>query len=204
MSAISESATINVMLADYAAMDLTGVKANILGVGGNILPITPAGLTVRFSLVTQIHVPADACPAETALEIALRDSSGRIFELPGQVPQPVRYAVVLTISANPHRRRTGADELHRRDEHERGRFQQRHAHSSWRLCLACLSGRGRRSCRRLPVLRAQAGYDAGHRLMEVSRGLNISLPRSASRACEPGLSLMPFEQGRGTCVPRRI
>ena len=41
MSAISESATINVMLADYAAMDLTGVKANILGVGGNILPITP-------------------------------------------------------------------------------------------------------------------------------------------------------------------
>ena len=68
MSAISESATINVMLADYAAMDLTGVKANILGVGGNILPITPAGLTVRFSLVTQIHVPADACPAETALE----------------------------------------------------------------------------------------------------------------------------------------
>ena len=101
MSAISESATINVMLADYAAMDLTGVKANILGVGGNILPIPPAGLTVRFSLVTQIHVPADACPAETALEIALRDSSGRIFELPGQVPQPVRYAVVLTISANP-------------------------------------------------------------------------------------------------------
>ncbi len=72
MSAISESATIDVMLADYAALDFTGAKANILGIGGNILPITPTGLTARFSLVTQIHAPAKVCPAETSLEISLR------------------------------------------------------------------------------------------------------------------------------------
>lgn len=101
MSAISESATIDVMLADYAAFDSSGVKANILGIGGNILPITPTGLTARFSLVTQIHVPAEACPAETSLEISLRGESGDLFNLPGQPPQAVRYATILTIAANP-------------------------------------------------------------------------------------------------------
>ena len=101
MSAISESATIDVILADYAALDSSGAKANILGIGGNILPITPTGLTARFSLVTQIHAPAEACPAETSLEISLRDGSGDLFNLPGQSPQAVRYATILTIAANP-------------------------------------------------------------------------------------------------------
>lgn len=101
MSAISESSTIDVMLADYAAMDSSGAKANILGIGGNILPITPTGLTARFSLVTQIHAPAEACPAETALEVSLRDGEGNLFELPGQAPQAIRYAAILTIAVNP-------------------------------------------------------------------------------------------------------
>ena len=101
MSAISEKAKIDIMIADYAAMDAAGAKANLLGVGGNILPITPMGITTRFSVVTQIHAPAEVCPAETALEISLRDSNGAVFELAGPTPQAIRYAAILTIAATP-------------------------------------------------------------------------------------------------------
>lgn len=101
MSSVSEQAKIDVMIADYASMDSTGCKANLLGIGGNVLPLTPLGLTTRFSVVTQIHVPAEVCPVETALEISLRDGEGQLFSIPGPTPQIVRYATVLTLAVSP-------------------------------------------------------------------------------------------------------
>lgn len=100
MSAISESAVIDVFLADYASVEQNTGKANMLGVGGNVLPISPMGMTVRFSLVTRIHVPFDVCPDETSLEISLRDADGKLFMLSGPTRQAVRYATVLTLIAN--------------------------------------------------------------------------------------------------------
>lgn len=47
MSKVSEQATVIVQIADFANIDQTG-KGNILGVGGNIIPLGAAGMTPGF------------------------------------------------------------------------------------------------------------------------------------------------------------
>lgn len=58
MSEVSERASIIVQLANFAAVDGSGM-GNVLGSGANIFPLTPNGMTPRFTVFTEIHVPAD-------------------------------------------------------------------------------------------------------------------------------------------------
>ncbi|OZG58155.1 hypothetical protein BMYO_1678 [Bifidobacterium myosotis] len=98
MSKVSEQATVIVQIADFANIDQTG-KGNILGVGGNIIPLGAAGMTPRFSVFAEIHIPAELCPCEVTVEYALRNDSNSVVSLPGPVPKPMRVASVLTIDA---------------------------------------------------------------------------------------------------------
>ena len=98
MSSVSEKASVIVQLANYATVDSSGL-GNIIGAGANIFPLLPTGMTPRFTIFTEIHVPARLCPCEVAVEFSLRDANGEIVESPGPVPQPVRIANVMTIDA---------------------------------------------------------------------------------------------------------
>lgn len=98
MSDIAAHAIINVMLADFAIADPQG-KVNILGAGVTGIGFDPAqATTTRFTLVAQISLPRDRCPAEFAVEIALLDASGDIADLPGPAgPQKMRVGQVVNI-----------------------------------------------------------------------------------------------------------
>lgn len=98
MSEVSERASVIVQLANFAVVDGAGM-GNILGAGANIFPLTPNGMTPRFSVFTEIHVPADICPCEVAVEYSLRDANGKVVEVAGPVPQPMRIANIMTIDA---------------------------------------------------------------------------------------------------------
>lgn len=67
MSNVSEQAVINLTIADYANVD-NGGKANLVGVGGGIIPLTPTGLTARFSVFAEIRIPGSLCPCEMTVE----------------------------------------------------------------------------------------------------------------------------------------
>lgn len=96
MSNVSEQAVINLTIADYANVD-NGGKANLVGVGGGIIPLTPTGLTTRFSVFAEIRIPGSLCPCEMTVEYSLRNASGSVVELAGPVPQPVRVANIVTV-----------------------------------------------------------------------------------------------------------
>ena len=96
MSNVSEQAVINLTIADYANVD-NGGKANLVGVGGGIIPLTPTGLTTRFSVFAEIRIPGSLCPCEMTVEYSLRNASGSVVELAGPVPQPVRSSTALSV-----------------------------------------------------------------------------------------------------------
>jgi len=98
MSDIAALATVALTLADYAAADAQG-KLNIIGGGISGVGFDPAqGISTRFSLVAQIAIPRDRCPAELALEIALLDATGDVADLPGPAgPQKMRVGQVVNI-----------------------------------------------------------------------------------------------------------
>lgn len=98
MSEVSERASIIVQLANFAAVDGSGM-GNVLGSGANIFPLTPNGMTPRFTVFTEIHVPADICPCEVAVEYSLRDEKGDVVEVAGPMPQSLRIANIMTIDA---------------------------------------------------------------------------------------------------------
>lgn len=98
MSEVSERASIIVQLANFAAVDGSGM-GNVLGSGANIFPLTPNGMTPRFTVFTEIHVPADICPCEVAVEYSLRDEMGDVVEVAGPMPQSLRIANIMTIDA---------------------------------------------------------------------------------------------------------
>ena len=100
MSNVSEQAVINLTIADYANVD-NGGKANLVGVGGGIIPLTPTGLTARFSVFAEIRIPGSLCPCEMTVEYSLRDASGAVVEMAGPVPQPVRVANIVTVEVSP-------------------------------------------------------------------------------------------------------
>ena len=76
-----------------------GGKANLVGVGGGIIPLTPTGLTARFSVFAEIRIPGSLCPCEMTVEYSLRDASGAVVEMAGPVPQPVRVANIVTVES---------------------------------------------------------------------------------------------------------
>jgi hypothetical protein len=98
MSSVSERASIIAQLTSYASVDSSGM-GNIIGAGVNILPLMHNGMTPRFTLFTEIHVPADLCPCEVAIEYSLRDENGKVVEFSAPVPQPLRIANIMTIDA---------------------------------------------------------------------------------------------------------
>lgn len=98
MSEVSERASIIVQLANFAAVD-GSCMGNVLGSGANIFPLTPNGMTPRFTVFTEIHVPADICPCEVAVEYSLRDEKGDVVEVAGPMPQSLRIANIMTIDA---------------------------------------------------------------------------------------------------------
>ena len=56
-------------------------------------------MTPRFTVFTEIHVPADICPCEVAVEYSLRDEKGDVVEVAGPMPQSLRIANIMTIDA---------------------------------------------------------------------------------------------------------
>lgn len=98
MSETAQSASLMALIADFALVDPTG-KLNILGANVDILGFDAVqGSTARFTLVCTIALPAQACPADLSVEIALLDAAGDIAELPGPAgPQKMRIGHVATI-----------------------------------------------------------------------------------------------------------
>lgn len=97
MSSMSERPAVKISIADFANITPESNKGNAVGMGGYILPIAQTGLTVRFSVFTEVCVPGDLCPCELTLELSLRDQYGHVVELLGPVPQKIRVASVLTV-----------------------------------------------------------------------------------------------------------
>jgi hypothetical protein len=82
VSPLSDAATVNLLLADYAAADPTG-KLNIIGGGVTMvgrLPNAPA--TAPFFLGVLLSAPAAYYGAECLVEIRLEDKAGNLVTLP--------------------------------------------------------------------------------------------------------------------------
>ncbi|MFT9007947.1 MAG: hypothetical protein ABF489_00395 [Bifidobacterium sp.] len=102
MSEISQTADLTIAIADFANVEQNVGKPNLIGGWGTIIPLTPMGVTIRFSVLSVIRVKAEYCPHEITLEVSLRDEDGNLVSLPGAVPnqeQPLRVANVVTIDA---------------------------------------------------------------------------------------------------------
>ena len=87
MSAIGDSARVNVLLADFALADAIN-KLNVLGIGWAVTGIDPrTGATAPQSVVVMIDVPPDHYGASFTIGLQLRDSAGGLVELPGPAGQ---------------------------------------------------------------------------------------------------------------------
>jgi hypothetical protein len=99
VSEVSGDAAVQVLVADYAAVDSAG-KINIIGGGLNSIGYVPnMGQTAPFAVVVRISVPPKHYNAECSVEILLEDSAGNAVQLPGptgeaqvvRVGQAVRF-----------------------------------------------------------------------------------------------------------------
>lgn len=104
MSEVAESATVHILLADYAVAEVSVGKINALGAGVNLVGISPTGtgLTSGFAVIVQVSVPPRCYGAESSVEIQLEDASGGLVGLPpapGLPPQPIRVGQVVRFNA---------------------------------------------------------------------------------------------------------
>lgn len=82
MSEISESARLTLVMADFAMVTGEG-KVNIVGAGLSGLGFDPGqGVTTRFTVVSEVCIPAASAPAEAAVEITLL-REGEVVKLAG-------------------------------------------------------------------------------------------------------------------------
>jgi hypothetical protein len=101
VSDLSDSATVQVLLADYAVADPQGklniVGGSLTGVGQN----ASTGLTLPFALVVILTVPPDFYNEDCSLEILLEDSVGNLVLVPPPAPgmpeQPIRIGQAITL-----------------------------------------------------------------------------------------------------------
>ena len=96
VSPLSDAATVNLLLADYAAADPTG-KLNIIGGGVAMvgrLPNAPA--TAPFFLGVFLSAPAAYYGAECLVEIRLEDKAGNLVSLPGASPDLPTTPLVIS------------------------------------------------------------------------------------------------------------
>lgn len=119
MSAASEAAQLQLVLADYAQASPDG-KVHIIGAGVANVGFDPtSGVTARFSLYVSTLIPAALCPVEVALEIALYQE-GALFELPSAsgVGQALRLGQVLNIEAPNNPMMSMAQRAHAGSRHQ--------------------------------------------------------------------------------------
>lgn len=92
MSAVSEAARVNLVVADVAQPDPHTGKANMLGAGITILGWDGGqGATAPFHVFAEIFIPQDLAPVDAGLELWLEDESGDIVNVPGPTgSQPIR------------------------------------------------------------------------------------------------------------------
>jgi hypothetical protein len=126
VSPLSDAATVNLLLADYAMADPTG-KVNIIGGGVTIVGrLQDAQTTAPFSLGVWLSVPADYYGAECLVEIRLQDKAGTLVTLPGTSPDMPATSLMISQTAKftaptpaPHLRFPGRS----LEDYLRGRFQ---------------------------------------------------------------------------------
>lgn len=96
MSDVGDSATVNLIVADYAAVDAAR-KLNVIGGGATLLGFDPAqGVTSPFAVAVDIFVPPRHYNAEFSFELALLDEVGELVELPGPAgPQKMRVGQAM-------------------------------------------------------------------------------------------------------------
>jgi len=91
MSDVSESAHVNLVVADFALPDASG-KTNLIGAGITALGFEAGqGVTSPFYVYVEVLVPGGLAPADAALELWLEDDAGSIVSIPGAAgPQSLR------------------------------------------------------------------------------------------------------------------
>ena len=94
MSDISEAATLQLHLADFAMTDPLG-KVNAVGMFVDVLGFDPAmGTTARFTVIAEALVPARLCPVEATLELVLLNEAAEVVAVPGPAgPQALRIGL---------------------------------------------------------------------------------------------------------------
>lgn len=99
MSDVSDTATVRLLIADYASVDAAG-KLNVIGGGVSLIGQAdrlglggPSGFTAPFALVVAVAVNPTLYRSEFALEVALEDSKGELVELPGPAGQPQKMRI---------------------------------------------------------------------------------------------------------------
>lgn len=103
MSDVSDTATVRLLIADYASVDVAG-KLNVIGGGLTVIgqadrvgPGGPTGFTAPFGLVVSVGVGPTLYRSECALEVALEDSKGEVVELPGPAGQPQKMRIAQNV-----------------------------------------------------------------------------------------------------------
>jgi len=85
VSAVAESARVNLFLADFANVDAIG-KINCLGVGWQATGIDPAtGNTAPQTVVLLVDVPPAHIGETYAMEVALYDDANELVQVPGPI-----------------------------------------------------------------------------------------------------------------------
>jgi hypothetical protein len=93
VSALSDVATVHMLMADYAQAE--GGKLNVIGGGITVAGRSPnIAVTAPFSLVVSVEVPPDHYDSEAAVEIILEDPAGDVVTVPGAATDDERWPVV--------------------------------------------------------------------------------------------------------------
>ena len=87
MSDISRAVELSLQLADVAITDAAG-KVNVIGMFVDVIGYNrEIGSTGRFTVIGEVLVPPELCPAEITTEIVLLHADGRVVQLPGLADQ---------------------------------------------------------------------------------------------------------------------
>lgn len=91
MSEASKTASVRLIIADYAVADRVG-KVTIVGAGATVLGVNPAaGMTAPFAVVARASFDPKFVGDNPAFELSLETTDGQLVQMPGQA-QPLRVA----------------------------------------------------------------------------------------------------------------
>lgn len=95
MSVIAQRAELDLWLCDFAAVDSSSGKVNMLGAGVRVVGFDPIqGVTTRFVVVGRVALPSELAPVEVPVELGLYDESGVVSLGATPEPQAVRLAQI--------------------------------------------------------------------------------------------------------------